>query len=208
MIKWVTDWLGTCAMDKLPLLDENTSVLDVRDLVDKSGNSVEHINKKLNEAIQLKNTFKKVVICCDYGMSRSNSIALGVLSKYLKIDKYEALQIILHKVDESDIKLGTLQTVYKALDQENTVSLRNNILITGANGFIGKHLKKSLNNDYQLFCPKSKELDLSKNYLLLDAYIRQNNIGQIIHLANPRIFTHNSVVSESLLHIKNILVSL
>lgn len=61
-----------------------------------------------------------------------------------------------------------------------------NIFITGANGFIGSHLKEYLNNlysEYVLFTPSSKELDLA-NEEAVDSYILSNKIDIIIHLAN------------------------
>lgn len=61
-----------------------------------------------------------------------------------------------------------------------------NIFITGANGFVGSHLKEYLNNlyyEYVLFTPSSKELDLA-NEEVVDNYISSNNIDIIIHLAN------------------------
>ena len=61
-----------------------------------------------------------------------------------------------------------------------------NIFITGANGFIGSHLKEYLQHTYDnlnLFTPSSKELDLT-NEKSVDNYILSNKIDIIIHLAN------------------------
>jgi len=61
-----------------------------------------------------------------------------------------------------------------------------NIFITGSNGFIGLHLKEYLKNhynDYNLYTPSSKELDLH-NERKVDEYILSNKIDIIIHLAN------------------------
>ena len=61
-----------------------------------------------------------------------------------------------------------------------------NIFITGANGFIGSHLKEYLQHTYDnfnLFTPSSKELDLV-NEKSVDNYILSNKIDIIIHLAN------------------------
>ncbi|ADN09548.1 NAD-dependent epimerase/dehydratase family protein [Sulfurimonas autotrophica] len=61
-----------------------------------------------------------------------------------------------------------------------------NIFITGANGFIGSHLKEYLQKEYTeyiLFTPSSKELDLSDESAV-DTYILLNKIDIIIHLAN------------------------
>jgi len=60
-----------------------------------------------------------------------------------------------------------------------------NIFISGANGFIGSHLKEYLgkNYKYNIFAPSSKEVDLL-NGKQVDKYILQNSIDIIIHLAN------------------------
>ena len=61
-----------------------------------------------------------------------------------------------------------------------------NIFITGSNGFIGSHLKEYLKknyNNYKLFLPSSKELDLYEEKEV-DNYIISNKIDIIIHLAN------------------------
>jgi nucleoside-diphosphate-sugar epimerase len=61
-----------------------------------------------------------------------------------------------------------------------------NIFITGANGFVGSHLKEYLQKNYsyyKLFTPLSKELDLADERQV-DKYILSNKIDIIIHLAN------------------------
>lgn len=61
-----------------------------------------------------------------------------------------------------------------------------NIFITGANGFIGKHLKEYLTKNYQqynLLTPSSQEVDLL-NQRSLDNFMKQNKVDIIIHLAN------------------------
>lgn len=60
-----------------------------------------------------------------------------------------------------------------------------NVFITGINGFIGQHLKGYLESkkDYKLFCPSSKELDMS-NEMAVDSYVKKIKPDCIIHLAN------------------------
>lgn len=60
-----------------------------------------------------------------------------------------------------------------------------NIFITGAHGFVGRHLSEYLvqHTRYTLFTPKSSELDLL-NENAVEEYITQNKIDFIIHAAN------------------------
>jgi rhodanese-related sulfurtransferase len=41
---------------------------------------------------------EKVVVCCSHGMNRSNSIALGVLVQYHKMNFFKALELIQSRV--------------------------------------------------------------------------------------------------------------
>ena len=55
------------------------------------------------------------------------------------------------------------------------------ILLTGSNGFLGKHVKNILNN-YDLLCPSKKELDLTEYEKVLE-YMYKNKPEKVIHLA-------------------------
>lgn len=57
-----------------------------------------------------------------------------------------------------------------------------NILLTGSGGFIGKHLKKYL-NEYNLFAPRSFQLNLLDK-VETAKYLKENNIEFIIHCAS------------------------
>lgn len=59
------------------------------------------------------------------------------------------------------------------------------IFITGAKGFVGSHLIEFLEEkyDYKIFAPSSKELNLLDEHAI-DAYVENNKIDTIIHLAN------------------------
>lgn len=206
MTTWINNWLGTCAWDRLGTPPEGTTVIDVRDMVDKTGNSKEHIQEKIRCVLAGKSNTPRVIVCCDYGMSRSNAIALGALCAYSQISASEALACLLEKIPETHIKLETLHAVYDAIQPAGQSDVDpQRILITGANGFIGRHLTSRLSTKAHLLAPSRDQIDLAKNPLMLHAYARDHRVGRIVHLANPRVFTHNSVVSDSLLYLKNIL---
>jgi GDP-L-fucose synthase len=59
----------------------------------------------------------------------------------------------------------------------------NKILVTGSSGFVGSHLLNDIQN-YQLFCPSKKELDIFLTTpIVIAEYITTNKITSIIHLA-------------------------
>jgi nucleoside-diphosphate-sugar epimerase len=57
-----------------------------------------------------------------------------------------------------------------------------NIFLTGSNGFAGKHLKKYLQNKYNLLTPSHRELDLLDESSV-DSYFKTHNIDVVIHTA-------------------------
>lgn len=102
-----------------------------------------------------------------------------------------------------------------------------NILITGANGFIGKHLIRHFKNNHQLFTivrkvdgenklVKSYEIDLSDVSLVKEKFkenIGEDKIDVIIHSAavlssqnnkDIKIFDGNNAITESLIHIAKV----
>jgi UDP-glucuronate decarboxylase len=207
MINWLTENIGTGAYLKVIESGvDNSIILDVRDMVDKDGNSSEIILKKIEQSLLILEKSKKVVICCDYGMSRSNSIAVGTISKYSNIEFDEAVKIVKNKIDEAGIKIEMLNAVYKSLNKtrkEYTVS--KNILVTGGSGFLGKNLISKLKNTYNVFSPSSNEIELINGTISLDLILKNKEIDTIIHLANPKIFTTNKSVGDTLIMLKNIL---
>lgn len=58
-----------------------------------------------------------------------------------------------------------------------------NILLTGSGGFIGSHLKNFLKNKYNLFTPRSYELNLLDKGSL-EKFFNENKIEFIIHCAS------------------------
>lgn len=61
--------------------------------------------------------------------------------------------------------------------------MMKNILLTGSGGFIGKHLKNFLSKKFNLFTPRSFQLNLLDKKALSD-YAKENKIDLIIHSAS------------------------
>lgn len=211
LIRWITNRLGTSAFENVDK-STDTYIVDLRDLVDKNGNKSSVIKSKINEALKYLNEGKKVAICCDYGISRSNAIAAGVLSSQEGIDLDEAIKRVIAKTGEKSIRIELLSSVRNALSTKNrkkkslqTNPKKTSILITGASGFIGKSLISELKEKYNLIIPTRKDLDLVHDLIELDLMIKKNQVDIIVHLANPRIYTTNESMGHALVMLKNIL---
>jgi nucleoside-diphosphate-sugar epimerase len=207
MMRWLTESIATAAFnDVKETLENNVVIVDVRDLVDKSGNDIIYINTKIDESVSILKTGKKIVICCDYGMSRSNSIAIGVIIKMTGIDFAESVNLVKNIVDENGIKIEMLDTVYRALYKNQPPKKdKSNILLTGGSGFLGRSLSAMLSKTYEVIAVNRNMVDLLNEPIKLDLLIKSKNIDVIIHLANPKIFTTNRSTGDTLVMLKNVL---
>ena len=205
MIRWITENLGTAKRDDVN--DKEYSVVDVRDLVDKEGNSDQAILEKIKAAVDLLKQNHKVVICCDYGISRSNAIAIGVIAKCFNYDFDEAVKCVMEKTEETAIRIDILNAVRHVLGNRKGNMPTNNkrILITGGTGFIGSILVAKLEKSYDLVKPTRQEIDLLDGPIKLDLIVKNSGVDTIIHLANPRVYSTNEAIGKSIIMLKNVL---
>lgn len=207
MIKWITDEIGTGPYKEIDKID--AEVIDVRDLVDKRGNSGDLINKIIDAAIAYLELKKKIIICCDYGMSRSNAIAIGVISKWHKIPFNEAIRQVVKATNETQIKIQVINVVRNTIENNNSKKIKKNridkILVTGGTGYIGSNLTTQLKGKYKIFDPSSQEIDIINDLVELDLKVKEEQIDCLIHLANPRIVNTNNSIGESMVMMKNML---
>jgi len=205
-IRWITPLLGTG-----PALqvrgEKDINVIDVRDLVDKAGNKSDAVLEKINEGCASLHANRKTVVCCDYGISRSNAIAVGILAKYESIPFEIAVRRVLAATGEKEIKASPLQAVRKVLDQGRAKSAHQKlrILITGGSGFLGKPIGQNLSSECDVVTLGSKELDLRHGSTQLDLIAGEKEIDCIIHLANPRVYTSNIAIGDTLTMLRNVL---
>ena len=66
------------------------------------------------------------------------------------------------------------------------------ILITGANGFIGRNLKESLSCEYDIFAPTRLELNLLDGKQV-ETYLKKNNFDIVVHAANCNDFKNKNI---------------
>lgn len=204
-IRWIIrNKLGTAPAELLNGSEYN--LLDVRDMVDKIGNPSLMVKAKIEQGVKALNDNKPLVVCCDYGISRSNAIAAGIVSMYYGKTLSEAVNDVISATGEKEIKIDVLDIVRKALGQDKkTDKYTNNILITGATGFVGKDLTQIIDNRHTYYTISSTEINLAEGAVELDTYVKENNIAKIIHLASPKISLSNKSLGLTLTMLRNVL---
>jgi UDP-glucuronate decarboxylase len=208
MIRWIIEnKIGTAPAD-FQCNGIDFSLLDVRDLVDKSGNSTFFIKEKIDQGVKLLDLDKPLIICCDFGISRSNAIAAGVIASYYKKSLSESIKEVIKATGEKEIKIDVIDKVRKVLEAGNEIknkTLQPRILITGASGFIGQNLPKFLDGKYNYVTLKSREINLLEGAIELDTFVKENEITHIVHLASPRVYLSNKSLGNSLTMLRNVL---
>jgi nucleoside-diphosphate-sugar epimerase len=207
-VRWITTLLGTAAATEVIDAPTDIYIIDVRDLVDKAGNGNSIIQEKVNQGITLLLAGKKIIVCCDYGISRSNAIATGILAIANKLSFDEALRQVQEATGETEIKLEPLNAVREALGFQNSKVLETKnsaVLVTGSQGFLGSVLCTALNNEFRVVSPTRRQIDIGTGRTQLDLLVSEENISSIVHLANPRIFTSNIAMGQSITMMRNII---
>jgi len=203
MIRWIRERLGTAPHDAL---GEGTwLLLDARHLVDKGGNPAEPIRKLIEEGTQAYRQGKSVVVACDFGISRSNAIAAGILSLAENKPYDRAVQEVVDATAEREIKLDLVEAVRLALGEVRPQADRRTVLVTGATGFIGRYLVARLQDTHRVVGPPKEVLNLQNGAVNLANYCARESIGQIIHLAYPREYTNVAAAASSVMMLRTVL---
>ncbi len=204
MIRWIIEGqLGSAprtAIDR-----DGLTLIDVRDLVDKVGNSPSALLAKIEAGAAALQNGEIVVVTCDFGVSRSNAVAAAILTRWRGVDFDAAIAQAIDATGETQIKLELLEDLRRALDLSRDQSTSASVLITGGTGFLGQKMAAALRGKTDVFAPRRAEIDLLGSTFLLDQYCRDHGVGTLVHLAHPRIYTNNSAMGESLTMTKNVI---
>jgi len=207
VIRWITPQLATGAWDTVSAT-EDLVIIDVRALVDRDGNTPQLVRAKIDETLAQLRLGRKVVICCDYGMSRSNAVAAGVLACSEGLSVEEATRRIIEATRETAIRIELLEAVRQAIGAKPaTEALEGKIrlLITGAAGFVGSAVRRLLRPEYEIVTPTRTEVDLVKGATPLHLACNLQSANTLLHLATPRVYTTNEAMGESIVMLKNVL---
>ena len=204
MINWISERLGTAPAESFD--PEGFVVLDVRHLVDKAGNETGPVRDIIGRGVEALARGERVVVCCDYGISRSNAIAIGILSRASGIPFDEAVRQVSERNGAPEIKIEPLNIVRSALGLTSAGDRsQNRIIVTGGNGFIGRALTRSVGHKYQMVAPTRQQCDLTEAAFNLDLIVKSERIGRIVHLANPRVYSSTRAIGEAITMLRNVL---
>ena len=208
-VRWILPNLGTAPAMAVQASNDLV-ILDVRDLVDKGGNSPRAVRDKVEEGAAHLRAGKRLVVACDYGISRSNAIAAGIISYIQNIPVDSAVRTVIETTGEAEIKLELLAAVHAALDsthnRKSQSDQRKTVLVTGGGGFLGSALVEKLQYDNtSVVVPSRTQIDLEGSRAELDILIREQNVGCVVHLANPRVYTSNKALGTTLTILRNVL---
>lgn len=205
MIRWIVEGrLGTSPGDALPS-DPAILILDTRAMVDKRGNSRNEIHSRIQAGVDELRRDGCVVVVCDFGVSRSNTIAAGILAEWRGIPVDDAVAYVVAATGEHAIKLDMVDSLRDTLSPKPAPISQDGLLITGGGGFIGNHLRSKLADRHRVMSPDRSALDLLGPVVNLERFCRENGVGKIVHLAFPRIYTNNSAMGQSLTMLRGIL---
>ena len=207
MIRWITPRLGTAPYNEVDGNNE-VEIVDVRAMVDKAGNAPAVVRKLVDSTVLRLRSGRRVVVCCDNGMSRSNAIAAAVLATAEGTTYDEALQTVLSATGERSIRLEVISVVREALQDRASgrqATRKRSVLVTGGHGFLGRAVVKLLGAECRVLAPERRVLDLEGGAAPLDLAVRRDAITDLVHLAHPRVFTSNEAMGSSLVMLRNVL---
>lgn len=205
MIRWIVQGrLGTAPGDSIAH-GGPYHVVDTRAMVDKRGNSADELLATIREGVAELERGGSVVVVCDFGVSRSNTIAAGILAEWRGMEFDAAAAQVIATTGEQAVKLEMVDSLRAVLRKSATSVRQDGILITGGSGFLGTALRDRLADSHRVVAPDRATVDLLGPVVHLDRYCRDNEIGKIIHLAYPRIYTNNDAMGQSLTILRGIL---
>ncbi|MFX1537419.1 MAG: NAD-dependent epimerase/dehydratase family protein [Promethearchaeota archaeon] len=206
MVTWIDENLGFAPCDIK--LGQGVSLLDVRDLIDRKGNDLAIVRNKIQVGADILRSGRKLVVCCDKGISRSAAVSIGILSLLGKSFD-NSLKLVEGKIKDQSLNLDLLDDIKKCIDPEAGKKSKgqktSKLLVTGGTGFIGTIFVERLCNKYSFFSPARVEIDLAKDVLPLYREVKNREIDLIIDFAHPRLRNSLQSLSQSIVMVRNIL---
>ncbi len=206
MVNWITAQLGTAPHAGTADVAD-ALIVDVRAMVDRGGNRVQQLHGYIQAALEGLGSGRRVLICCDHGISRSNAVAAAVLSRHAGVSFDEAVRQVLAATDAAEIRLDVLDAVRAAVEGGTAASAADACtwLLTGATGYLGGALATACPPGVQLITPARSELDLLGGAAAIDLWVKRHGVSRILHFAAPRVSNTNTALGQSLTMLRNVL---
>jgi nucleoside-diphosphate-sugar epimerase len=204
MTRWVDESIGTAAFGEEHEI--GVQVVDVRSLLDSPGNTRDAILGLVDLGLARLRSGSRIVICCDHGISRSNTIAAAIIARRDGIDFDDALRRVQERTGEHRMNYGLASAVRRALGPDDGVhGLSGRILVTGGTGFLGSRLSALTAVGGDIVAPGSATIDLERGPFALERAVREARPSVIVHLANPRISHLSDVVPRAVAMMQSVL---
>jgi UDP-glucuronate decarboxylase len=203
MIRWITEKLGTAPFADSEI-KEAYVVLDVRSLLDKSGNSKHSILDKIDRGVEYLTQGEQLVVCCDYGISRSNTIAAAILAQFESISFAEGLQKVVKETGEDGIKIDFADDVRRALGKSVSPDSKNRALVLGVDGYVGRSVSGMMDS-HAFSLGAEEDACAIGNPVLLDAILEQNEADRILMCWHPPRLDTNSSAGKLITALRNVL---
>lgn len=206
MIVWIKNSLGVapCSTE----MNSDVSRLDVRELVDGKGNDPALLKGTIETGAKMLRDGKKLVVCCDMGISRSVVVAIGILTLLTKsFDK--SIELVGSKINDQSVNLDLLEDARSCLNPTNRRESRkkrtSRILVAGSTGFIGRSVTDRLASRYSFFCFDENKTDLSRDVLSLYREVKKKGTDLIINLTQHSPNNSLQSLARSIVTTRNLL---
>jgi nucleoside-diphosphate-sugar epimerase/rhodanese-related sulfurtransferase len=207
-MNWIDNRIATAPATELED-DSGFYLLDVRDLRDGDGNPDSLLLAKIREGSDILRSGRRLVVCCDYGLSRSNAIAAAILAGVDEVDFRASLDRVLDKTKQAPVRIELASQLQSLLSRgraaKDASSAKSRVLITGAKGFLGNALKDALEGQVFVALAGRRDIDLTVGPYELARLVEREQIRTIVHLAHPSPVNVNRSIADSLVMLKNVL---
>lgn len=211
MITEISKGIYTAAFSDVFISKENrfkdTQIVDVRHLVDHSGNDINYLLKVIDDAKTVYEQHGTVVIACDRGISRSRVVAIGLLT-HLGMSIDESIKHVLNIANNPDINADLLFLLrsYFLKDVSDNKQVKKDVIVIGSNGFVGSSLSEYLSaNSFTIDKISKKDLDVQTEQLSLITRLRSSNAKTVILCAHPSSHHTANAMAVSVQMLKNTL---
>lgn len=203
MTRWIAERLGTSPWGSCAH-SADTAAVDVRALRDAAGNPPAVIRDYIDTAVARWREGRTVVICCDYGVSRSNAVAAGVLS-ILTGRPYDAtVAEVISATGEQQIKLDFAMDVRAALGESPRSSNKRGVFVIGSEGFLGRALTQAL-ADERTGSDDADGASLTASPVLLDARLGTQSPTCLLYCWHPPQLDTNAAAGALVTGLRNAL---